>query len=408
MNLKDRHFFLILFVCCVCIYALGLVRVKSILWGDTLYYYSTTRSLVMDGDINFSNEAYREVYGFPNPPEVSLVTGMVGNKFSVGSSLLWIPSFVLGQMMTFLASIFGLSVLTDGYGLITQCIVAVSTIAFSLFGLYLLYKTLTQLFSKTVAVLSTVTVFLTSQLFYYTAVDPLNSHSASFMLSSVLLFLTVKISESKITWQKMIVFGFVGGLLMLVRNQDAVVYIPPLAYLLLKEKKLTMDSLNWAVLALGTACIVMSIQIFVTIVLYGQLGSPYLIRGEKINWLSPDFIRVLFSYGNGLFVFAPITFIALGGLIREIIVQKRRYLVVTSLSIFLLQLYVVAAWGAEIVGGPYGSRMFVSTLPWLSIGIGYLLSKYYERKKFILAWGAGTAILTANMLVQTVIMLYRF
>lgn len=395
-------------MCCVCIYALGLARVKSILWGDTLYYYSTTRSLVMDGDIDFSNEAYRNDYGFPNPPEVSSVTGMVGNKFSVGSSILWIPSFILGQTTTFLASIFGLSVLTDGYGLITQFTVAIGTICFSLFGLYLLYKTLSQLFNNTVAILSTVTLFFTSQLFYYTAVDPLNSHSASFLLSSFLLFLTVKFSQSKITWQKMIAFGFVGGLMMLVRNQDIVVFIPPLLYLLLKERKLNMDALNWAVLTIGTAGIVMSIQIFVTIILFGQFGSPYLIRGEKINWLTPDFTRVLFSYGNGLFIFAPITLVAVSGLIKKIIREKKRSLAVISLCIFLFQLYVVAAWGEEIVGGPYGSRMFISTLPWLSIGIGYLISKYHDKAKFFLIWGTGIAVLTTNMLVQTLIMLFRF
>ena len=185
-KVPDYKFFLCLFLFACIIYSAGIIRVKSILWGDSLYYYAYTHSFVIDRDIDFTNEAFHPLVGFPNPAEMSARTGRITNKFSPGTAIAWIPGMVAGQIVSYSTNlIFGTEVVsTDGYGVITQYLVGVSSIVFSVLGAWFVYKTILLFFPKNISRYTLVLLFLTSTIFYYTAVDPLNSHSISFFLSS--------------------------------------------------------------------------------------------------------------------------------------------------------------------------------------------------------------------------------
>lgn len=426
--LKRIHFsehlvFILLFFVCLCIYFLGVLRIRSFFWGDSLYYYAYAQSIVIDQDLDFTNQAYHPQLGFPNPPEISENTGKVTNKFSPGTALFWIPGLVAGQVVSVLGNfVTGRELfILNGTGILPQFFVAVSTVLFSTMGLWFVFQTLQEFVSRKIAGLSVVLLFFSTQVFYYTAMDPVNSHSVSFLLSAFLLFQLTKIVQSNITWKKVIPMGITAGFLVLVRNQDFVVVLPILLALILAKKESLLHKVNWLTLFGGSAFCVFSVQLYTTITLFGVLGSPYLMRGEKLSWLQPDFFRVLFTLENGLFFFAPILFFAVSMLIRYLVRNVKKIknhegsllFVLTSVSLttFFLQLYVVASWGPEIIGGPYGSRMFVSVLPHLSIGIALLLQFLVEKllaKQFLVLFMITTVVLFINMLAQTFWMLYRF
>lgn len=421
MKRDSFKFFILLFVAAIVVYTVGILKVKSIIWGDSLYYYAYTRSIVIDRDINFTNEAYRPNIGFPHTPEISELTGKITNKYSPGTALAWIPGMLAGQIFSYCANfILGENtVSTDGYGTVTQYIVGVSAIAYSVLGLWFVYKTLSIFFSKKTSVYSVLFLFFTSALFYYTAVDPLNSHSISFFLSAVIWYQFAQLQSKKITWQRVIPLGLLAGALVLVRNQDVVVTLPLILYLVLSRKESLMNKLNWFTLFVGSAFLVASIQLFTTLELFGVLGSPYLMRGETLSWLSPDFLRVLFSFENGLFAFSPgllVATIYLGLYTFTTQLQKNKQtqalFTVSGVAflIFILQLYVIASWAPEIVGGPYGSRMFISILPHLAVGVALMIrqvrNKYHAY--FFILYAVFLIALTANMLGQTMYMLYRF
>ncbi|GIK84125.1 MAG: hypothetical protein BroJett025_07470 [Patescibacteria group bacterium] len=366
----------------------------------------------MDRDIDFSNEAFHKNLGFPNAPEISPRTGMVTNKFSPGTALFWIPGFVLGQTVALASNtvVGGTLFLVDGYGLLPQLSVSVTAVCFSVLGLWFVFKTMSMWFSKKVTIFTTILLFCSTQLFYYTAIDPVNSHSISFLLSALLFYQISRVLHSRITWKNVIPMGVTAGFLMLVRNQDLVVVLPIFITLFIVQKESLLHKLNWAILFSGSAFVVMGIQFLTTVTLFGVLGSPYLMRGEQLNWFKPDFIRVLFTLENGLFFFAPVLGFAVLFLIRKL-KEKVTILGTISLIAFLLQLYVVASWGPEIIGGPYGSRMFVSVLPQLSIAVAYFIDfllKKLQKKQFVIVFLVLLLFFSSNMLLQTLIMLYRF
>ena len=439
LKLRTTHYFLLLFFASLCIYLAGIYRVRSIFWGDSLYYYAYTRSIVVDQDIDFQNQAFDSQLGFPNPAEVSEITGKVTNKFSPGTAVFWIPGLIVGQALSYVANaVAGYELLAiDGSSIVSQLSVAVTALLYSIFGLWFIYKTLNIWFSTAVSTLSILSLFLNTQLFYYTAMDPVNSHSVSFFLAALLLFQFSKLLRSTVTWQQIIPMGVTAGALALVRNQDVIIGgVVLLAVFLIEKRSNLLDKLNWATLFSGSAFIVCSLQLYFTVSLFGILGSPYLIRGETLSWFNPNFFRVLFTLENGLFVFAPILLAAVIGLfgyavrerkeLRKVFLQlkqenapekkmltnsKMLILVLASILIFVLQLYVVASWAPEIIGGPYGSRMFVSILPFLSIGLA-LYIKFLQQKlsqhSFYVLYILSTLAFFVSMIAQTFWMLYRF
>lgn len=385
-----KYWLLTLFIACATGYLLGVLRVGSTVWGDSIYYYAYTHSLVMDGDISFANESVEPSLPFPNPPKVNPATGLVISNFSPGTGLLWIPAFVLGQLVT-----------GNSYSLITQAIVGLSAVGFGTLGVYFFALGLRLIFPQRAVVQTVISFLLASQLFYYLSLDPLNSHSVSFLFASLSFYTWVQIWQAKaMIWKQAIALGVSLGTLALIRNQDVLTGVVLLGSLLfhIQPKVKILQHLFLAVLVAVT---IGSIQLLTNWTLYHSWQSPYIINGQSLSWFSPDFIRVLFSQGNGFFRYAPLAMISFLGLLSFAKVQKK--LAITCALVFLCQLYVIASWDPEIVGGPYGSRMFVGTLPFLGVGLAHLLTRSTQQW-----WLVCTAVLFMWNLFQIWEMLARW
>lgn len=410
-TISSRWLFAVIFLLSIVVYSAATSWVGTALWGDALYYYSYTRSAGVDGDINFANEAFHSEYGFPNDPFVVEKTGRVGNKFSFGAPLLWLPFFLIGQAVSFVGQHLGFSVSLDGYSKITQMAVGYATVGFSVAGIVVVRQALARIYSIKTATYAVLAFASATPLAYYTAVDPFNSHSAAFLLSAILLWQTTRMFFSQkllYDWKQFVALGAIVGLQGLVRNQDMLFLAPVLlgiCWMYLREGKV-WSFCKHASLSVLTLMVLMSTQLFVTLYIFGELGSPYAIGGEVFSWLSPDFARIFFSFENGLFFFAPLTAISLLGVLFSDKKTENSVLAYVSVMAFLLQAYVVAIWAPEIIGGPYGSRMFVSSLPWLAVlgaAVVERVQKEHVRVRFLsllfLAWCC------CNMLVQTIMML---
>ncbi len=415
--------FMALFILSSILYLAGVMRVGTAIWGDTHYYYAYTRSLVMDGDIDFYNESQHPEFGFPNGQVIIEQTSRTENVFSPGAPLLWLPGFLVGRALTQVANVAGATLPTDGYSLLTQVTVGVSTVLMSVAGLWLVYRSLLTLGKRNGDVLAqnsqarwlTVTTLLVATpVFFYTALDPFNSHSASLLLSSLALWLSTRLLVST-THQRLALWLCLGvalGWLGLVRNQDILLVLPIGLVILFRalQQRSAYELKQLVLFSIGVISI-FSIQVATTYYLYGQFGSPYTLRGQMLNWGQPDIIRVLFSQGNGLLYFAPALLLALYGLVKTALQKNEsllRTLAMAGLSYFLLELYVIASWGPEIVGGPYGSRMFMGTLPWLAVGLFATLASIWSKK----AWRFSTLLLLALAASwswwQTAVMLMRY
>lgn len=89
------------------------------------------------------------------------------------------------------------------------------------------------------------------------------------------------------------------------------------------------------------------------------------------NWLQPEMWNVLFSWRKGLFIYAPVLFLMIPGLV--LLFRKNRFLFWGFVFFFTLTTYVVSSWWCWWYGGGLGMRVFIDYLAILFIPIVLLL-----------------------------------
>jgi hypothetical protein len=372
--------FFAIFWVCLLVFFVHIYYVGDAVWGDARYYYSYVRSIVLDGDLDLSNDA--NLLGFPAE---KFGGERVVNKFSIGTAVLWLPGFVLVHFLALLLEIFGFGT-ANGVSLIYQSGVGVMSIGYGVLGLGLLFKLLKSLFSEKIAFFTTVFGLFATNLFFYLAVDPITSHFGAFFLSSLSFYLVFRWRKDKKWWMSLLLGAVVGGS-SLVRSQDVILALPVLyIYLLYLEASFSLRKvvLSLASFVLGFG-MVFSLQIWTWWHLFGIFGSPYLLLGERFYWLSPELFGSLFSFNHGLIPYSPILLLALFGV--RLLSRENVRLALVILFTLLLQWYVVSSWHSWWGGEAYGGRMFISIYPWLFVGLArsyaWALGKFSLVKVFV-------------------------
>lgn len=188
------------------IYAVGFfghaLFLKKTVYGDGIYYYSWARSIIVDHNINFTDE-----YTHFDASQPATPIGLTGNKYTIGPAILWYPWFVWINPL----------VRGSGYEFPYQIIVGFSSVLYGLTGLTLLYVLLQRHFSKMVSIVTIIGIAGATNALFYLSMDTVNSHSVSFF--AVALFLTF-LFQKKQDW---FLIGSSLGLVGLVRTQDLIV-----------------------------------------------------------------------------------------------------------------------------------------------------------------------------------------
>src|SRR3989344_185867 len=286
--MKLTRWLLIVFVIYVLIFFSHALFLQKTVYGDGVFYYSWVRSVVVDRDINFTNEYAHFGVAAPVTPG-----GLPGNKHPIGVPLFWLPWYTQAH-----AIIGGI-----GYELPYQLLIGFISVLAALSGLLLLYRLLAQSFSNTASILATASIAGATNLLFYGAVDPVNSHAVSFFATTVYLsFLFSKDVSPFLT-------GCALGFCALVRPQDAALVLLAIpVYLNFSFARPGLAKLKSAIAFILGSIIAFSPQLLAWYALYGTAWtSPYLTAGETLRWWSPHFFDVLFSINNGLFLWTPMT-----------------------------------------------------------------------------------------------------
>lgn len=351
-----KKIFLLIFLISILIFIAHYKVVGKAVYGDGIYYYSYVRSAVIDRNLDFKNELE-----YFKQPIIQTSLGRTANKFSIGSAILWLPFFLLAHIIA----------RGDGYGNIYQIIVGSGSVIYSSLGLYFCFKTTEKLFNKRISLLATIFIWLGTNLFFYTTIDVVNSHSGSFFIASLLVYCWLNKEKRNGSY---IILGLLLGLLGMIRLQD-LIFMLFIFFIDLKawwKKILLFSSLVISFLA----------QLITWRILYGEIKSPYLTGGEQFNWLKPQVVNVLFSSNSSLWYYSPILIFSLIGLwqLRE----KKSLIGLIGLLLFLIQLYLVSCWYMWWQGASYGGRMFISLMPFFIIGLAnFIKTSNVKYRKYI-------------------------
>lgn len=188
--------------------------------------------------------------------------------------------------------------------------------------------------------------------------------------------------KRKRIWSSFLV-GVILGLIVLVRPIN-ILFILPIVILFKDQnlswkayfKQLFMPFSYIIPVVLGGVLIILPQLIFWKF----QTGSilSYSYGEEGFFWLKPHIWDGLFSFRKGWFIYTPLMFFALFGMVRLYKTQRMSFwAIVVFLPPFL---YVTFSWWCWWYGGSFGARTLIDILPFMALPLAVLIDWVIERK----------------------------
>lgn len=366
MRSSNNRFLILLgifFILSTFIFLVRTLESKTATYVDAKMYYTITRSVVKDSDLNFVNEFKKF--------SIKTDTGKNGLPINIqppGTSIVWIYPFLETDYLVTGLKTLGFNFENSGYELTYQIGLGIFNIYLSLAGFLFLYLFLRSFFSKKISLTTIIFLFGATNLLYYISFEPLNSHIPSFFLSALLFYYLEK--QKKFSIKDAFFAGLITGFAALVRTQDFLLFLIPAGYIYIHFSKKPDSLITLYPIFLSGIFIGFIPQIYYWKVVFDTFWkSPYINYGFSL--LKPKPYYVLFNLHNGLFSTTPILLFSFVFLILYL--KKNKLISGISLIYFLIQLVVVSSYSMYYQFDSYAIRMLITTYPLLSLGLSNLI-----------------------------------
>jgi hypothetical protein len=351
--------------------------------SDGFGYYIYLPSLIIDGDLDLSNQlAHQAEQPDQQWYRVSPTTGRPGNAFQVGCALLWSPFFLAAHLVVTALTALGFHPPRDGFGFAYELPVYCGSFCYGLLGLYFIHRLLKQLWGSPVATAATLYIALASPVAAYLWFEPDMSHGLSMALIAALFYYLERARQAgDRRWATWAGLGALTGLTAAVRVPDGLVVIAVVwvALSVIGPNKASAARASAAEILCCSAAFVAAAglaflpQLLVWKALYGSyLLIPKNTTYERMHWLQPDILGYLFSSRRGIFVWTPVLLPAAVGLVAGL--RKGPPILRYSLLVLAAALYFNSSLPAWWLGCSFSERRMVDYAVVFALGLGYLLS----------------------------------
>lgn len=380
-----KKLFSLTFLFLTSVFLLHYLIAGQAVYGDGIYYWAYTRSIYFDHDLVITNEL---AHHYSHEGNNSINTDENKLNFNSkniypsnyrqppGVSISWLPFFFIADIIVRLLSVLGFIIAVNGYSDYYQIIVGLGNIIFIIIGMIFLYKLIRSFYEKKIAVLSVFTILLSTNLFYYSSIDIVNSHPFSFMLSCLFFF----IWNRTITKRKLyewLMLGILLGLLTSTRNQDITLGSILAFEILYKLHKSRHESFLFIKKTIKDLLMITSgfiIGLFPQIYLWKIVHGNFLMIPygglSSFNFTNPHILEVFMNYKTGFLYYSPIIILAISGLL---IIRNKSFIVIALLTSLVIQYYLIASWNGWQQGESYGIRMFISSMPIFTLGLSEII-----------------------------------
>jgi hypothetical protein len=376
--------------------------------SDPVSYYSVAHSILFDGDLDLSNE-----YHVLKPTQtrwnaIVPATGLPGSPFPIGFSLLELPFLTFGHWVSLLVK--GQS---DGFSEICMTFYYVGLIFYLCVGMTFLFLFIRSVGlslgcppgrAELVGWFATFAVWPTTTVGHYT-LSPM-SHVCSFMASAAFLYFWWRAKDSY-AWKNWLLCGITGGLLVLCRWEAALFLLVPFFYdiLYLVRKRHPID-IDWLIVYMRSRFLML---LAVAVLFVPQLIEWKVIYGKYLTipqgssffaWPPRYVLNVLFSTRHGLFVWTPITFIGVAGLLYG--ARRKPAIGISLLIAIALQVALNGSLPTNWHGNwSFGIRYLTACIPIVALGLAFWLYETSQRIRTVVVVGVCLcAIYTLIFAVQ--------
>ncbi|HMX41912.1 MAG TPA: hypothetical protein PKD78_16360, partial [Saprospiraceae bacterium] len=316
-------------------------------------------------------------------------------KYLGGVALLQLPFFALAHA----AAGWG-GFPQDGFSLPYQWGIIGAAFFYAFLGLWVLRRFLLAYFDERSTALTLLLTGLATNWVQYVAVDGAQSHIYIFPLYALVLWLTKRWHERP---SASLAFGIgaIIGLATICRPTEAIMLFIPLLW---GTQDATSSRGKWALVRAHRAQVAWAalgglLAILPQLVYWKHATGHFIFDvGSKWHFLNP-WLRVLFGFEKGWFVYTPVTVFFVLGLAFLKGQPFRR-----SVWVFCaLNLWIITAWADWRYGGSYSTRALVQSYPVFALGLAALLQRVLHTR-----WRAWALAVAAYLLFVNLFQVYQY
>lgn len=317
-------------------------------------------------------------------------------KYPIGEAVLIAPFFLAAHSATLLTG--GRA---DGFSSAYQAAAAVAALAYVTLGVWILWGVLASSFSSRVVAWTLVVVVFGTNLFHYATYDAIFSHAFSFFLFALFLACAAR-WRNRLDARSTIAIAVVAGLITLVRPTNSLVFVYAFA----------ADAPDWwarlrrsvdlgRMIAIGAATY---FAVLLPQLAYWKYTTGHWLifsyAGETFDFSHPKIVEVLFSVRKGVFVWAPVLFLAVAGF--ALLRRHARGYALPTLVFMPLQLWLVASWHDWAYGAGFGHRAFVESAAIFAFGYASLLQSAFAagRQSWVIAVSVVLTLVCVRLMLQ--------
>ena len=301
------------------------------------------------------------------------------NKYPVGTSLFELPFFLIADRYCLAHS---KEYDHDGYSQPYLVAVCFATIFWVFAGLCVLRRFLLRYFTEGATAVTLILLAFATNLYFYTVFDIGMSHPFSFAAFCFLLYATERWYATGHRVHALLL-GLLLGLIVITRPTNIVVALIPLCW---KYKDGTIaGKLNFfkkQLLSMVLAAILFFLLIMIQLCYWKHVTGHWVhfsYESEGFDFLSPQVWNGLFSYRKGWFVYTPVAFIAVLGLIP--LARQHKRLAAITAGYLLLSIYIIFSWCNWTYGGSFGCRSLIESMVIAAMPLTMFIQWVFAQKK---------------------------
>lgn len=383
--------------------AVGLASLKSrfdFLVSDAAYYYVYLPSLLLDGDLDFANQAQYT----PNLAGVSA-------KFPIGLAVTLVPSFLVGHGASLImhACTGWPCFEPNGFTVVYQIAHLLFVMGLGVASFVLLDRLLTQYFrlSGRATALGISVFWVGSHYAYYYFREPLFIHvtSAFWVVTNVALveYLVTGMPIRGVPAPALFLYVFTGAMAVVCRPTNAFLLTFAVYFLAATARERQLRRLLAAAPAVLLGLSPILGQLLVWHCTVGR-WVHYSYRESFTYWHSPRMWQTLLASRHGLFFWSPVLVgsaigIAWHGWQNR---ARRDPLIACWLASFALLWYANSAWEGWWFGDAFGARAFLELSGLFVLGLAFFFENL-PRVRARYQWGAA-ALMAAAILYNYILM----
>lgn len=297
--------------------------------------------------------------------------------FTIGVAILQLPFFFAGHAIALLGDW-----VADGYSRPYAITNVISNSFYIALGCVLVLRALRHLFARQTALLTTITVYLGTNLFFYASHETGMSHGYAFFTFALLLW-TTQLCIERPTGPR--IFGLIIAcvLVVLVRTLNGVALLIPLLWKAPRARDV-IGRLRWPLAFPGWAAAAIAVGgglVFLQLLYWHHVTDRWLVftygeKGEGFEFGKAMLGAVLFSHQNGWLIYTPVMIPVMAALL--VMAWKGIHGARTLLLPWALAWWLYASWWCWWLGGSFGFRGMIEHYAYLAVPLAWLIDRSRE------------------------------